>query len=584
MINRFQILQKSFGGRIILILIVAMLFLAVALNFILINMQKKNYRATLDAHGQLLVRMLADTINIAVFTENRDEMLPPVKVLLLQDDVVEVLIWNKEGRMLLQEKKNPGRISGINIKSKHTQPVLAELDIHNQLNTETKESFVYWRQVFIDFTSTPREDWYFEGNRHDVERTAVGYVAVILSKEFFNAGVRNILIQTGVSLFIFSFISILIIFFIARKMTEPLRQLMLVIRKNRGAENAADDLTVLTETYDSMLKDLEKSFATIKQLNEGLEKQVAHRTILLTEANEELSRRKNKLEETNTNLTAVLSRLKDTQDQLIQKEKLAAMGQVVAGVAHEINNTVNFISGALPSLHRCLDEVKEVLCRYEEIEKNCGSKELGDAFDAIKATKAALAYDEVFDTIDQLMENIDEGTRRTTSIIRDLKTFSREDEEMLMPLDLQALLDSTIKLIDLDLLANITLHRSNGWLPPVYCLPGRISQVFLNIMHNAIQAMDGSGDLTITTVYKKKCVHIFFSDTGCGIPSSDMAKIFDPFFTSKEVGKGTGLGLGISYSIVRQHGGVINVQSKVGEGTEFEIVLPVDFRDIPKEI
>jgi signal transduction histidine kinase len=548
-----------------------MLFLAVGLNFILINMQKKNYQATLDAQGQILARMLADTINISVFTENKDEMLRPVKVLLLQDDVVEVLIWNKKGRMLLQENKNPSRISGINIKSKYTQTVLAELDIHNQLNTETKESFVYWSQVFIDFTSDPKEDWYFEDNRHYLERTAVGYVAIAVSKEFFKAGVRNILIQTGASLIIFLCTSILIIFLIMRKMTEPLRRLMQIIRKNRGTENAADDLTVLTETYDGMLEDLEKSFATIRQLNEGLEKQVAHRTILLTEANEELSRRKNKLEDTNTNLTAALSRLKETQDQLIQKEKLAAMGQVVAGVAHEINNTVNFISGALPSLHRCLDEVKEALCRYEEIDK-------------AKAIKADLAYEETFDTIDQLMENIEEGTRRTTSIIRDLKTFSREDEEMPISLDLQALLDSTIKLIDINVLANVIIHRSNGLLPPVYCLPGRISQVFLNIMHNAIQAMDGSGDLTITTVYKKQCVHIVFSDTGCGIPSSDMAMIFDPFYTSKEVGKGTGLGLGISYSIVRQHGGVINVQSKVGEGSEFEVVLPVDFRDIPKEV
>lgn len=584
MIKHFQVLQKSFGARIVLILIVTMLFLAIILDFILFNMQKRTYRAALDAHGQTLVRMLADTIDIAVFTENRDEMLGPVKGLLLQDDVLEVLIWNKEGTILLQENKDQSGRSGINVKSADTQAVLAVLATQSQLNTETEERFIYWSQVSINYASTSKEDWYFEEKGHDLERKAVGYAAVIHSKEFFKAGVRNILIQTGVSLFIYFCISILIIVFIMRKMTEPLRQLVLVIRKNRDDTTASDDLTVLTATYGNILKDLEKSFSTIKQLNEGLEEKVTHRTILLTEANEELSRRKKKLEDTNTNLTAVLSRLKDTQDQLIQKEKLAAMGQVVAGVAHEINNTVNFISGALPSLHRCLDEVKEVLCGYEEIEKARGSKVLDNKIEKVKAINAELAYDEIFNTIDQLMENIDEGTRRTTSIIRDLKTFSREDAETIMPLDLHALLDSTIKLVDMKFLSNITIHRSNGSIPPVYCLPGRISQVFSNIMHNAIQAMDGSGDLTITTAYKKKCVHIFFSDTGCGIPRSDMAKIFDPFFTSKEVGKGTGLGLGISYSIVRQHGGVINVQSKVGEGTEFEVVLPVDFRALPQEI
>ena len=443
---------------------------------------------------------------------------------------------------------------------------------------------MYWSQVSINFTSSAKEDWYFEEKHPDLEKRGVGYAAVIISKEFFRVGVRNILIQTGASLFIYLGISILIIVFIMRKMTEPLRELMLVVRKNRDDKTASDDLTVLTATYDSMLEDLEKSFATIKQLNEGLEEKVTHRTALLTEANEELFRRQQKLEESNKNLTAVLSRLKDTQDQLIQKEKLAAMGQVVAGVAHEINNTVNFISGALPSLHRCLDEVKEMLREYEPIEITCESQGLDEKYENIKAQKAALAYDDIFNTIDQLMENIDEGTRRTTSIIRDLKTFSREDAETILPLDLHALLDSTIKLVDAGLLSNITIHRSNGTIPNVCCLPGRMSQVFLNIIHNAIQAMNGSGELTIATAFKKKRVHIVFSDTGCGIPVNDISKIFDPFYTSKEVGKGTGLGLGISYSIVRQHGGVINVQSKVGEGTIFEVVLPVDFRVVQQEI
>ncbi len=577
MINRFYALRNSFSAKIILILIVIMVCMAFLFDFILISVQKKTYHSTLNAQGTTLVRMLAHTIRLAVFAENEEELLAPVEGLLLQDNVVEVVIWNKEGMVLLQKTKDPTGKFRINAKSEDIQAVLTNLDNNGPPGRETEENFIYWGQVFFNLSSDVEEDWYFDEENRGSNKEVVGYATVILSKEFFNLGVRNILIQTGVSVLVFLCIGILLTFFIIRKVTEPLRHLMLVMRQNKGDSAVPDDLTVLSATYDSMIKDLERSFATINELNEGLEEKVNNRTILLTMANEELSRRQRKLEGSNTDLTEALSQLKDTQEQLIQKEKLAAIGQLVAGVAHEINNTVNFISGALPSLHRSLDEVKVVLRGYEELEKASGTEDLEVKLYDIKAIKEDLVYDELFSTIDQLIKNINEGTSRTTRIIRDLKTFSREDSESIIPLDLNVVLDSTISFTDKQLLANITIQRDYDSIPLVHCLPGRISQVFLNIMHNGIQAMDGSGgQLTIKTEHRDEHVHIFFTDTGCGITPDDMPKIFDPFFTNKEVGKGTGLGLGISYTIIRQHGGVIKVQSEVGKGSVFEVILPVE--------
>ncbi|MCW5204462.1 hypothetical protein VU02_00785, partial [Desulfobulbus sp. N2] len=484
-------------------------------------------------------------------------------------------IWNKDWEVLLQETKDPtGRLRVIG-KPMEMPTVLNQHDKSGHQSMEAEDSFILWGQIFLNATSSQEEDWYFDEEKNNSEQELVGYAAVVLSKEFFEERVRNIFIKIGFSVLIFFFVSMLTIFFVVHNVTKPLRKLLLTIRRREEGTEQPNDLKVLTETYTNMVDDLERSFRTISELNEGLEGKVRRRTLQLTKANDALYQRQKKLKSSNAHLVEALRRLKETQEQLIQKEKLAAMGQLVAGVAHELNNTVNFISGALPSLHRSLDDMKEVLTGYEEVEKSRGFNVLDEKFEEIRVVKEKCSYEDIFLTIDQLMENIEEGTTRTTRIVRDLKIFSREDVEKVIPLDVHTVIDSTINYVDKKLLKNITIHRDYGSLPLVHCLPGRMGQVFLNIMNNGIQAMDGTGQLTIKTEQRNEHVHIIFSDTGCGIHAHDMPKIFDPFFTNKEVGKGTGLGLGISYSIIRQHGGDIKVRSDIGNGSVFEIILPV---------
>ena len=579
--NSFLFLPKSLSGKIFLLLIVAMVCIVSVFNVVLINIQKKTYRASYDAYGATLIRLFVHSISFAVTVKEKNQMHDPVSGMLQQNDVLEVVVWDKDWKLFFQTTNDITGKFHINGKPRKIPVFLSQDDYSVHQRIKAEGNFTLWGQVFFN-SSGLEGDWYF--NEKDSQEELVGYAAIVLSKKKFDEGVHNILVHTGASVLIFLFVIILTIYLVIQNVTEPLRKLVLTIRKREGETKQPSDLTVLTETYASMVDDLERSFRTISELNEGLEDTVQQRTVQLIKANDELHQRQEKLKKSNADLVEALRQLKETQDQLIQKEKLAAIGQLVAGVAHELNNTVNFISGALPSLHRSLDEMKELLIGYEELEKVRGSNALDEKFDELSAIKEKIFYKELFSIVDQLMENIEEGTRRTTGIVRDLKIFSREDVEKMIPVDVHTVIDSTINYVDKQAMNNITICRDYGSLPMLHCLPGRLGQVFLNIMNNGIQAMDGAGQLTIKTTHSNEHVHIIFSDTGCGIHPNDVAKIFDPFFTSKEVGKGTGLGLGISYTIIRQHGGDIKVQSKVGKGSSFKIILPINPLETSQEI
>ncbi|XCN73445.1 MAG: ATP-binding protein [Candidatus Electrothrix aestuarii] len=579
----FLLFPKSLSAKIFFFLIISMVCIIAVFNIILIDIQKRTYKSSHDAHGATLMRLLVHSVTLPVITERKADISASVSGLLQQDDVLEVVIWNKEGQVLLQETKDPKAPKSITKSALEIEKSFHKLHAKGQQSMEKEDSFILWGPVFLNAHQTTEEYWYFEEENKSSDKEFVGSAAIVLSKKFFDKGMHNILVQTGTSALIVLAIIVLTTFLIIQNVTEPLRELILTIRAREGRNDQPSDLKMLTETYTNMLEDLEQSFQTISELNEGLEEQVNIRTAQLTEANKELHQKQQKLERSNTDLVEALNRLKETQEQLIQKEKLAAIGQLVAGVAHELNNTVNFISGAFPSLQRSLAEMKEVLAGYEAVEEARGTNLLEKKFEEVESTKEKLAYEELLLTIDQLMENIEEGTTRTTRIVRDLKIFSREDAEKIMPIDLHTIIDSTLNYIDKQSLQDITIHRTYGSLPLVHCLPGRIGQVFLNIINNGIQAMDGTGQLTIRTEQRNEQIHVIFSDTGCGIHAEDVANIFDPFFTTKEVGLGTGLGLGISYSIIKQHGGDIKVRSVVGKGSTFEIILPINPRELSQD-
>ncbi len=243
-----------------------------------------------------------------------------------------------------------------------------------------------------------------------------------------------------------------------------------------------------------------------------------------------------------------------TQAQLVQSEKMASVGQLVAGVAHEINNPVTFISSGVPSLERDLDKLAALIPEGQRNER----------------------YDKVRTRLARLVEAIADGARRTAEIVKNLRTFSRLDEATVKVTDLHAALDSTLSLLRNQTRDRIRIVRQYGDLPPVECYLGQLNQVFMNLLVNAVQAIDGEGAVTLTTARAGEGrVRISIRDTGRGMNEEVRAKIFDPFFTDKPVGQGTGLGLSISHGIVEKHGGEIGVASAPGEGTEVTITLPI---------
>lgn len=263
----------------------------------------------------------------------------------------------------------------------------------------------------------------------------------------------------------------------------------------------------------------------------------------------ELAKERNDLQQT-------LNELRAAETQLVHSEKMAGLGKLVAGIAHELNNPIGFIYANMGHFERYVGVLKGICDR---------SGVQGD--DLEQAQKA-------FSTLERLIESCSGGAQRIKEIVLGLRTFSRLDEAERKPVDLHEGIDSTLTLIDHHLKDRVTVEKDYGQLPMVECYAGQLNQVLMNLITNAADAIEGEGEIVITTRANDDGVTISVKDSGCGMPDDVKSQIFDPFFTTKEVGSGTGLGLSISYGIVEKHGGKIDVDSTVGEGTTFTITLP----------
>ena len=230
---------------------------------------------------------------------------------------------------------------------------------------------------------------------------------------------------------------------------------------------------------------------------------------------------------------------------------MSSLGQLVAGVAHELNNPIGYLYANMKELQNYIDLLKK--------------SEDG---------KIGVAPEYLNEDINQIIQESMEGSERVKSIVENLRKFSRLDEAEFKYADIHEGIDSTVMLVSKELGDNINLHRDFADIPLISCMPGHLNQVFLNMLLNAIQAIDKEGNIWISTSIKDDAVLIKFKDDGKGIPKKSIDKIFEPFFTTKPVGMGTGLGLSISYGIIQDHGGDIKVKSKKKGGTTFTISIP----------
>ena len=325
--------------------------------------------------------------------------------------------------------------------------------------------------------------------------------------------------------------------FIARSVSRPLDQFRRAMDRVRAGRldtqvqvQANDEFGILAEDFNAMIQSLQDKEAAIRELTQGLEGKVRQRTQELEQALHEQER---------------------TQAQLIQSAKMASLGQLVAGIAHEINNPLSFVYANLDHLERFLGKLEAAA---------------GEAGPEFKETAAQIA---------KLIQSSKEGARRTREIVQNLRAFSRPDQAEPKPVDLHQGRSSTLEHLRPLFRDRIVVHQEFGRIPNVMGLTGQLNQVFMNLLANAGEAIAGPGQVWIKTWPQGERVYVSIRDSGPGIPPENLGKIFDPFFTTKEVGKGTGLGLAIAYGIVEKHGGEIRVESRPGQGACFIISLPV---------
>ncbi len=275
---------------------------------------------------------------------------------------------------------------------------------------------------------------------------------------------------------------------------------------------------------------------------------------------------------------------KNLELQLLQSEKMASVGQLAAGVAHEINNPVGFVSSNLKTLFEYIKDINDLTKEYRklfaDLKVNSNTEGVPDNVSGqvqrIKALEEEVDIAFILNDIFELIEESREGTERIKNIVQGLKDFAHPGEDKPKFADINKNLDSTVNVVQNELKYKADVIKDYGDLPQVHCYPQLINQVFVNILVNAAQSIENRGEISIKTRADNGYAEIKISDTGAGIPTENLSKIFDPFFTTKEVGKGTGLGMHVAYNIIKKHHGNIDVKSNVGKGTTFTIRIPVD--------
>jgi len=312
-----------------------------------------------------------------------------------------------------------------------------------------------------------------------------------------------------------------------------------------------------------------------------LEQLVANRTDQLARANalleEDVKQREvveTQLLVRNAELTELNARLSTAQAQLVQSEKLASIGQLAAGVAHEINNPIGYIFSNFNSLSTYLERLFAMLAAYEAAEAKVADRQVADG---LAAMRKKVELDFLKEDIPVLMSESQEGIVRVRKIVQDLKDFSRvQDDSDWQWADLHQGIDATLNIVNNEVKYKADIVKQYGDLPEVECLPSEINQVVMNIVVNAAHSIGPArGAITIRTKAVGDRAVLEISDNGSGIAKENLARIFDPFFTTKPVGKGTGLGLSLSYGIIQKHRGQIEVESELGKGTTFRISLPI---------
>lgn len=341
-------------------------------------------------------------------------------------------------------------------------------------------------------------------------------------------------------------------FLLSRKISRPITALVKATHDiSKGSLDqkieitTGDEIGVLAETFNEMVLNLK-----------------AHR-----------DRLNEMVEEKTKNLQHALNDLQNAQSKLVQSEKMASIGQLAAGVAHEINNPIGFIMSNLGTLEKYADRLTEFI---DALAGESGPIDAKDEFNNIKEKRKELKIDYIKEDIKDLIAESLDGAERVKKIVQGLKSFSRVDEAEYKPADINECIETTLNIVWNELKYKCTVTKDYGDIPRIKCYPQQLNQVFMNLIVNAAHAIDKKGEIRIRTAQSDGLIKVMIADTGCGIPEDNLNKLFDPFFTTKKAGEGTGLGLSISYDIIKKHNGELTVQSEPGKGTTFTVSIPCE--------
>lgn len=301
----------------------------------------------------------------------------------------------------------------------------------------------------------------------------------------------------------------------------------------------------------------------LRESRDQLESRVHERTLALQLANLTLENEK-------TRQADLIRKLGEAQNQLLQSEKMASIGVLAAGVAHEINNPVGFVNSNLCSLQRYMHSLIQLLDAYEAREAQLPATER----DQLQALRKEIDADYLREDLGSLLSESMDGLDRIKRIVQDMKDFSHVGGGEVLVANIETGLDSTLNVVWNEIKYKAEVVKEYGGVPDITCIPSQLNQVFMNLLVNAAHAIESRGRILLRTAYDDASIMVIISDTGNGIPSENLGRIFEPFFTTKPVGKGTGLGLSMSYSIVQKHGGRIEVESELGKGSTFRVILP----------
>lgn len=576
---------KKFSLKLLsyIIFLVSIVIFSVA--YYSLQQVREIYTNIFSQKGTSIARNLAFASELGVLSGNKEFLDKPFSALLQFQDIIFLAVYTIDGTPIRVENKFKNKSSSLTILDYK----IREDATQKKIFVRSEESVgisdfiapVYTKSLMPGF----EEDEEFNGK--DAPKEVIGFTRVVFSHQLMQTEQDNI-----ISSFIWIFIVIFILATItailfSRIVTKPLAQLSEGATKIQKGEldyeipiNSCDEIGQLAEQFNLMTESLKKtisekdSFANeLKELNINLESKVQERTKEIQETNKKLNdavssiadknmnllKAQEELENKNKRIKQVLKNLQDAQVKLVQAEKMSALGKLVAGIAHEINTPMGAINSSTDIASKSIAKINALVAEEQDCIEEPIQKKL-NKFLTILTNSNKISTT---------------ACERIVSLIKNLKNFARLDEAELQKVNLIDGIESTLTLVYHETKNKVQFEKDYQEIPFIECHPNQLNQVFMNIIVNSTQAIEGKGVIKIKTYAKDNFVFIEFEDNGKGIESENLSRIFDPGFTTKGVGVGTGLGLSICHNIIKNHNGEISVLSEVDKGTNFTIKLPI---------